>query len=296
MPTLLLPLDGTPAAEVAFVCVQALTGNQPHQLRLLYVGDDKDGSHRAYLERVAGMFKDLEHEPSVEVRSGDPAQVIVSAAEEPAVDAVILKRDEREGVRGWILGSITDKVARSLQRPLLLMNPLPGEGRWLDYTIRNIMVPLDGSGNAERGVDAALPLAERLGAQVTAMYSLPWLRREPVRQTQDRRQEVTQDSAGPELGGLARVSTASDELEEAEMKAYLEDLVHRFRDRTQLRTIAMRGDAVAAIEEAAQKNEIDLIVMTTQGAGGVVHRGLGSVAEAVSKDCTVPVMLVRPLS
>lgn len=280
MATILLPLDGTPEAEIAFVGLRALSGKQPQTVRLLYAGDDGDGASKKYLERTATLLRKLGHEVTTQVQAGDAAEVIVGTAQALSVDSVILKRDERDGIRGWVLGSITDKVARNLRCPLLLMNPLPGDDRWLDYTIRRIMVPLDGSTNAEAGIDAALPLAERLGARVMVMYSIPWM--------------VATYGAAPELIAAGSISAETDARLEADMHAYLEGLAGRYGDGVRLGRIAMRGLEADAVNSAAEKHEIDLIVMTTQGAGGIVHRGLGSVVEAVTKSSGVPVLLVRP--
>ena len=280
MPTILLPLDGTPEAEVALVGVQALTRNLPHTMRLLYVGDDPDDAHATYLERIGKLLADLGHTPSVQVLLGDPADVILSVAMSLPADLVILKRDEREGVKGWVLGSITDRVARQIRGPLLLMNPLPNDDRWLNYTIRQILVPLDGSASAESALDAAVPLAERLGARISVIYSTPWLN--------------PSMAAVPEFYMAGSVSPEVDRQIEADMRAYLEGVVDRYRDRVQPERIAMRGAAADAVLAAAEKHMVDLVMMTTQGAGGIVHRSLGRVADAVTQASGVPVMLIRP--
>ena len=279
MDTIILPLDGTPEAESAFTAVQALTKNQPSTIRLLYVGDDEDGSHQQYLEKVSKLFSGLGHEPTAQVLPGDPAQVIVQTAQVLEADLLVLKRDDREGLGGWILGSITDKVARELPCPLLLINPLPGDSRWVDLKIGHIMVPLDGSAAAETAIDAALPFAERLGARLSVMYSVPWP--QPTY------------AAPPEFLAVGSISAQTDATLEADMHAYLNGLAERYKDRVQLGQIAMRGPEADAVNVAA---EVDLILMTTHGSGGMVHRGLGSVAEAVTKSSGVPVMLVRPAS
>jgi nucleotide-binding universal stress UspA family protein len=282
MDTIILPLDGTPEAESAFTAVQALTNNQPAKIRLLYVGDDSDGSHQTYLEKIAKLFTGLGYEPTAQVLPGDPAQVIVQTAQVLEADLLVLKRDDREGLAGWILGSITDKVARELPCPLLLINPLPGDSRWVDLKIGHIMVPLDGSAAAETAIDAALPFAQRVGARLSVMYSVPWL--QPTY------------AAPPEFLAVGSISAQTDATLEADMHAYLDGLAERYKDRLQLGRIAMRGPEADAVNVAAENHEVDLILMTTHGSGGMVHRGLGSVVDAVTKSSGVPVMLVRPLS
>ncbi len=280
MPTLLLPLDGTALAEAALVGAQALTGNQRWTVRTLYVGKDDTGEHARYLERIAGLLRKLGHEVSTQVTSGDPAEEIANVANALPADLVIMKRDEREGWSGWMLGSITDKVVRRLRVPLLLVNPRPGEPQWTDYHVRHILVPLDASTTSEAAIDVALRVAEWTGARITLVYSAPW-------------PSVTYGAA-PELAAAAAWTPESDRELEASLYAYLDGVVQRYRDRIQLQRVAMRGRAVDAIVTAAAEHAVDLVVMTTSGAGAVAPMRLGSVAEGVIKESTVPVMLVRP--
>ncbi len=227
MPTVLLPLDGTPVAEIALAGLQALAGEARFMVRLLYVGDDDGGERSAYLEQEAERLRRRGHDASTLVLAGDPATDIVGTAHGLPADFVILKRDQRAGNVGWIRGSVTDHVARHLRIPLLLMSPLPGDGRWLHYKIRRVMVPLDGSGNAELAIDQALPIAERLGAQLSVMYSVPWLE--------------ASNSAAPELIAVGSVGAATDARLEADMATYLQDVIARFRDKLRLQTVAMRA-------------------------------------------------------
>jgi nucleotide-binding universal stress UspA family protein len=53
------------------------------------------------------------------------------------------------------------------------------------------------------------------------------------------------------------------------------------------------GDAAAVINEIANREHIDLIVMATHGLTGVPHFLLGSVTEKVARHASVPVMILR---
>jgi nucleotide-binding universal stress UspA family protein len=53
------------------------------------------------------------------------------------------------------------------------------------------------------------------------------------------------------------------------------------------------GDPAARIIEAERELAIDLVVMPTHGRKGVAHLLLGSVAEAVVRRSTCPVLTVR---
>ncbi|HLI82215.1 MAG TPA: universal stress protein [Candidatus Binataceae bacterium] len=55
----------------------------------------------------------------------------------------------------------------------------------------------------------------------------------------------------------------------------------------------LTGDPAASIIAAARENGADLIVMATHGRTGLSHFILGSVAERVVRESTVPVITVR---
>ncbi|MCC7575544.1 MAG: universal stress protein [Methanomethylovorans sp.] len=61
-------------------------------------------------------------------------------------------------------------------------------------------------------------------------------------------------------------------------------------------TVVLEGHPSNEIIEFAQKNGIDVIVMGTLGKGGLDRFLLGSVAEKVTRNSTVPVLVVKGVS
>jgi nucleotide-binding universal stress UspA family protein len=57
--------------------------------------------------------------------------------------------------------------------------------------------------------------------------------------------------------------------------------------------LVVTGDPATSIIEAAEQQGADLIVMATHGRTGLSHFFLGSVAERVVRESSVPVMTVR---
>jgi nucleotide-binding universal stress UspA family protein len=57
--------------------------------------------------------------------------------------------------------------------------------------------------------------------------------------------------------------------------------------------VVLKGSPAEEILDYSEKNEIDLIVMGTQGLTGVKRFLLGSVAENVLRHSKVPVMILR---
>jgi nucleotide-binding universal stress UspA family protein len=58
--------------------------------------------------------------------------------------------------------------------------------------------------------------------------------------------------------------------------------------------VVLRGNVAESILDYARKNEIDLVIMSTHGRSGIARWAMGSVADRVARQATVPVMLVSP--
>ena len=142
---------------------------------------------------------------------------------------------------------------------------------------KHIMIPLDGSLLAEQALAPACSVAERFGGRllllrvVTGERSLPGL----------------PHLAGRQPGGTG--SLARPLFEEAE--AYLAGL--RLPSPTiPVSTRVLSGAPPELIIATAAENNVDLIVMSTHGRAGLTRLLYGSVAEAVLRGATVPVLLV----
>ena len=135
---------------------------------------------------------------------------------------------------------------------------------------KKILVPLDGSILAEHAIGTAVELAAG-GATVMLVRAA-------------------------EAHGLPRGDPTDMQVEVVrEAEAYLARVAARLeRDGTKnVQTSVWYGPPVSAIVEAAQLRGADLIVMSTHGRSGLGRLILGSVAEAVLRSTTTPILLVR---
>lgn len=62
----------------------------------------------------------------------------------------------------------------------------------------------------------------------------------------------------------------------------------------QVNTMVRLGDPVRQIVAAVEQGEYDLLAMATRGRTGLTRLVLGSVAESVLRQVTIPMLLVRP--
>lgn len=131
-----------------------------------------------------------------------------------------------------------------------------------------VLVPLDGSELAQRAVPFALNLARRDGRTVLLLRAVNTLTVPTYRE------------------GQAMLDEAA-----AQLEAYAATLTG---DGAEIDTRVVDAPADVAILEAAEDDEIDLIVMSTHGRSGLGRWIYGSVADAVLRDAPVPVMIVPP--
>jgi nucleotide-binding universal stress UspA family protein len=135
-----------------------------------------------------------------------------------------------------------------------------------------ILVPLDGSQLAEQALDKALEVAEPGAPPLLLLV------------------RAAEASAWP---GVDPTEGQIEVVREAEQ--YLEAVKARLASRGILRvqTSVWYGAPAPAIVEAAHVAKADLIVMTTHGRSGLGRLVLGSVAEAVLRGTTTPILLLR---
>ncbi len=137
--------------------------------------------------------------------------------------------------------------------------------------LRTILVPLDGSSLAAAAIDTAIDLAA--GSPVTLVL---------IRAAEAH----TLPGADPTDEQVQVVREAEEYL------ASLRESLAR-RGITNVETSVWYGPAAAAILEGAQFKKADLIVMSSHGRSGLSRLILGSVAEAVLRNTSAPVCIVR---
>jgi nucleotide-binding universal stress UspA family protein len=134
---------------------------------------------------------------------------------------------------------------------------------------RTLMVPLDGSQQAERALPYAIRLARASGARLALVRA----------------------ALGPPPSGYDWERQQLEAVGEAE--AYIADVASRLTDRVEVLTATPYGEPAHALLETVQQLGVNAIVMTTHGRTGLSHLVHGSVAEAVLAHSLVPVYLVH---
>lgn len=73
----------------------------------------------------------------------------------------------------------------------------------------------------------------------------------------------------------------------------MQALINRVKDRVAATETVREGTTWEVICDAAKEENIDIIVMASQGRTGLSHALIGSVAEKVARHASCPVLVVR---
>ncbi len=145
------------------------------------------------------------------------------------------------------------------------------------FSIRRILVPLDGSEYGER----ALPWAKALAGDSTELILLE-VAPAPV--------EV-RDFRGRVVSSIEQISEGYQSIATEQ----LNDVRSRwFPERENVSLVIAEGDPTEQILWAANQHEADLIVMSSHGRGAIGRFASGSVADRVVRHAPLPVMVIGP--
>jgi nucleotide-binding universal stress UspA family protein len=292
---LLVPLDGSGLAESALPWAWWLAARFGAKVTLLHVIERRapraihgethlrePGEAGEYLEAlVAGFPEGLRAEIHVHtVAEGDLAASIARHTSELDTDLVVLSAHGRPGARGMLLGGVAQQVLRQATAPVLLLRPgTPSPG---DSELDTVLVPLDGTPEAE----AALPYASELAARTNA--SLLLLMVVPTVGT------IRDDRAALALvSPLATAAVLDAEQENA--VAYVRSVIDALCDRGMRASAEVgRGDAVALVSDAAARADVSLVAMASHGRSGFSALWSASVGAGVLGRVEKPILLVNP--
>lgn len=93
-----------------------------------------------------------------------PADGIQQLAASAGADLIVMGTHGRSGFNRWMLGSVTERILRESQVPLLTVRTAPPE------QVRHILSPIDGTEASRNAFRLAAGLGACFNAEVTALY------------------------------------------------------------------------------------------------------------------------------
>jgi nucleotide-binding universal stress UspA family protein len=297
-PSMLVPLDGSEFSEDALPLARHLASRLGAHMHLVHVirpapdaelkspqadmewkAKVRDGA-QDYLQEIADGMAEDGIETTISILDGRVTNVLDEYARESGIPLVVMTTHGSGGLKRWWLGSVADGLLRKGGTNVLLVRPWDDteEGSGQERRFQHIIVPLDGSTEAETALGPARELAQLFEAEATLLRVVP----APV--------ELTS------IYGVAGVRMEGEghrgRREEAEN--YLEEVVNRGGDPVPTAQVVEAKGAADGVIDAARKLEGDLLVLSSHGRGGLSRVVLGSVADKIIRGTTLPVLVIRP--
>ena len=291
---MLVPLDGSRLAEAVLPVTAAFARALGAKVTLLHVvepaapatvhGDvhlTQAAEAEGYLRGVAGwMAAQGVHAEGLVDQGGDVAAVIASRAASLEADLIILCTHGRGEVRVLLFGRVAEQVLARGTIPVLLMAPTAVR-REETFTVRRLLVSLDGSEMAEAALPAAVVLARGFSAEILLIMVVPTVA------------TITDDRAAA-ARLMPTAGAALLDAEAAQAATYLEGVKTRLaREGIAVSAVVKRGEPVRVLLDRLARPDTDLIVMATHGRSGVSAVWAGSVASRIVAQAARPVLLIR---
>ena len=263
MPTLrrlLVPVDGSGAADAAVRWASALARASGAEVHLLHVLPDADpppegGAPRA-LQLLGAHGRHLRGLPVCHaVEHGAPAAAILAYAEEQDVELIVMGTHGRRGVRRLLLGSVAEAVLHGARVPTLVAPEGTGA-----RPLFHVLAPTDFSAAARLALPVAVDVAETAGAALTLLHVL-----EPP----------------PALAGLAGATTAQALLPDLHREA--EAALALLEAPRRAARVVGEGAPAEAIAAFAEAHGVDLVVQARHERGRLGRLLLGSVTEQTAR-------------
>lgn len=277
----LVPLDGSVAAEFAIRFAVDLASKHNAELILLYLntlsiaassesGEDQQDDMQSYLERLRKDIRELGVRVKTHIiDSRDPGKALIDYSDEELVSVVVMSTQGRQSMLRWLFGSRVEESLNQMMVPVMLVRPMYDQ----------IVVPLDGSRWSESAIARATELARVHDAEVVLLHVY-----------QARGGDYTDQWI---LAGHQQIADQPFD----QIRDQLVSLRNRLRQEgLKAREVLIRGGNPAQVicDYVANEEDICMIVMSTHGRTGLSKWLVGSVAQSVIKQTRVPVTLVHP--
>jgi len=297
---ILVPLDGSPRAELILSQVGRILKREDSEILLLRIIDvpqavgrvdlhylqqvDREEAQK-YVHDVARRFAAKGTKVHGRIAEGYPPDVILDTARAEGATMIAMSTHGRSGPLRWTLGSVAEKVARAADVPLLLVRSFRRSAKGdlepqvpEELPFKRLLVAMDGSPTSMSIVTPAEKFAQLYGSEVLIAHVRP-----PF------------VAPGPVLPGMeAGLPILQPDPLPADKDPATEKAAERFgHSGLKTRRFTVEGEPASEILALGAKENADLIALGTHGRRGFTRWALGSVAERILRHAEVPLLLVR---
>ena len=222
----------------------------------------------------------VDWEPIISV--GNTADDIVRVAKEKQADLVVSATHGRSGLKRVILGSVTERLIRTLPCPLFvvrsqekeLATPVSGE-----IKIKRILVGCDFSADSSLAFQYGLSLAQEFQSELHMAHVIePAVYKDMLKQTAEENDAYEED---------LRVKLTE------QLNKMIPEEVHHW---CTPKTVLLAGQAHDELVKYGLVHKMDLIILGVRGHSLVESLLVGSTTDRVIRQAPCPVLSVRPLN
>jgi nucleotide-binding universal stress UspA family protein len=297
---ILVPLDGSPLAEITLPHLAALSNPGETRVTLVRVlevtGEQSAGQPvdpfgwrmnraeaQSYLDQLVTPIAENTGLTTIDTRllEGDPAQRIIEFARQNAVDLILLSSHGKSGVSRWNVSSVVRKIIQNANLSIMLVraydhHPVGEEG----LTYKRILVPLDGSLRAEIALPQATVIAQKHNAQLYLAHVLhkPEIvqRVPPNEQDQGLFNQVVERSR-------------------AAAETYMDQLTTRLPVPFE-RELRTSNNVFNTLDQIITDRDIDLVIMSAHGHSADTHRTFGNITSGLIEYGATSLLTIQDLS
>ncbi len=220
-----------------------------------------------YLEAGKKIIRNAEQlfvEAGIEVdarllKYEDPAETVLKLAKDENYDLVVIGNRAETQAELFSLGSVTEKVARHAECPVLIVKKKP--------KLKKVLVAVDGSKYAEKALEYAVALTKYTKASLALLHV-----------EEDKLVRI----GGPQV--VDCVGTVGE--------CILQNASTKVRG-IEFDKLLKYGSPAETIIKVAQKAQVDLIVVGSRGLSSVQRFLLGSVSDDISMHSRSSVLIVK---
>jgi nucleotide-binding universal stress UspA family protein len=270
-----------------------------------YIASEKIEAERRQdaASRLEEMAKALDVASEIIVTTGHPADELARIARESNMDMVVAATHGGSGVKRFLIGSVTDRLVKTLTCPLLVLHGdaqpdvLPGDKKKL---LNRILVGCDFSPDSQLAFQYGLSLAQEFETELLLAHVV-----RPTEHIEFSSADYIKVQEGDYLGwnrsdylGLTKNANEPDGQRKDTLMQRLERQLARMvpEDSTHWCTpvtAVLEGEPYQELLRFADKNKVDLIVLGVRGHSLLEKFLVGSTTDRVISRAECPVLAVR---
>ncbi|HSG41800.1 MAG TPA: universal stress protein [Anaerolineales bacterium] len=288
---ILVPLDGSAFAEQAIVAAKTLAQTYNAKITLVSILqaqswfkmlpmseeqraqlDEGLNQKKAYLDKIAVNLTAENLDVQVAIRVGPVAETLNVLSQEEDIDLVVITTHGRSGVSRWLTGSVANRIIRLITRPTLVIRPVE-TAKVIAPSFKKVLVTLDGSEFAER--------------------VLPFVRASTSFESEIVLLSIPEIPEAQEFGAVVEEIRTLRQESEKKSRLYLESIAAALKeDGIHTRVVVTGSRPAETILSVMEDENVDLLMMSTHGRGGLDRLLVGSVAERIVQNTSRPVFLL----